>query len=221
MNIITSEHFLKNNTSRSTTTANDVELDQVVLEIISQVKKYGDEALFRYTETFDSVKLDNLIVSEQEFKEAENLVEPEFIQAFKQAKSNITAFHKGQLEKSWFMNQQDGITVGQKIAPLERVGIYVPGGKASYPSTVLMNTIPAKLAGVDNIAITTPPQTDGKINPHVLVAAQESGVDIVYKVGGAQAIAALAYGTETIEKVVKIVGPGNAFVAREIGRAHV
>lgn len=214
MNIITSEHFLKNNTSRSTTTANDVELDQVVLEIISQVKKYGDEALFRYTETFDSVKLDNLIVSEQEFKEAENLVEPEFIQAFKQAKSNITAFHKGQLEKSWFMNQQDGITVGQKIAPLERVGIYVPGGKASYPSTVLMNTIPAKLAGVDNIAITTPPQTDGKINPHVLVAAQESGVDIVYKVGGAQAIAALAYGTETIEKVVKIVGPGNAFVAR-------
>lgn len=197
-----------------TSTVYEEELDQVVLDIIKQVKKYGDAALYDYTEKFDGVNLNNLIVSEAEFNEARNIVEPAFLDALRQAKANITAFHQGQIEQSWFMNQQDGIMVGQKVTPLERAGIYIPGGKAAYPSTVLMNVIPAALAGVEKIAITTPPQADGKVNPYVLAAAQETGVDIIYKVGGAQAIAALAYGTETVEKVVKIVGPGNAFVAR-------
>lgn len=214
MKIITSEQFSKDKYASSTTNNNDAELDQVVLDIIQQVKQYGDKALVDFTEKHDHVKLDDFIVSEDAFKEARDLVEPDFIAALKQAKANITAFHQGQMEKSWFMNQQDGIMIGQKVTPLEKVGIYVPGGKAAYPSTVLMNVIPAVLAGVEKIVITTPPQANGKVNPHVLVAAQEVGVDIVYKVGGAQAIAALAYGTETIEKVVKIVGPGNAFVAR-------
>lgn len=214
MKIITSEQFLKDKYESSTNNNNDVELDHIVLDIIQQVKKYGDKALLNFTERYDNVKLDDFIVSEDAFKEARGLVEPDFIKALKQAKANITAFHQGQMEKSWFMNQQNGIMIGQNITPLEKVGIYVPGGKAAYPSTVLMNVIPAVLAGVGKIVITTPPQADGKVNPHVLVAAQEAGVDTVYKVGGAQAIAALAYGTETIEKVVKIVGPGNAFVAR-------
>ena len=134
--------------------------------------------------------------------------------ALKKAKNKITAFHEEQKEKSWFINQEKGIMLGQKVTPLDSVGIYVPGGKAAYPSTVLMNAIPAKIAGVERIAMVTPPQKDGKVNPHVLVAAQEAGVDIVYKIGGAQAIAALAYGTETVQKVVKITGPGNAYVAR-------
>ena len=138
----------------------------------------------------------------------------DFIDAIRKAKQNIIAFHEVQKEQSWFMNGENGVLLGQKVTPLDRVGIYVPGGKASYPSTVLMNAIPAKIAGVHTIAMTTPPQSDGKINPHVLVAAMEAGVDVVYKVGGAQAIAALAYGTETVRKVVKIVGPGNAYVAR-------
>lgn len=195
-------------------TAYEEELDQVVLDIIRQVKKYGDTALYDYTEKFDGVKLNDLIVSEAEFEAARQKVEPAFLDALRQAKENITAFHQGQIEQSWFMNQQGGVTVGQKVTPLEKVGIYIPGGKAAYPSTVLMNVIPATLAGVERIAITTPPQADGMVNPYVLTAAQETGVDVVYKVGGAQAIAALAHGTETIEKVVKIVGPGNAFVAR-------
>ena len=130
------------------------------------------------------------------------------------AHQNITDFHEEQKEKSWFITREQGILLGQKVTPLASVGIYVPGGKATYPSTVLMNAIPAKIAGVKNIAITTPAGKDGKINPHVLVAAAEVGVKTIYKVGGAQAIAALAYGTETVQKVVKIVGPGNAYVAR-------
>ena len=215
MKIITAEQYKQQQKeAQSETSARDAALDQTVLDIIQQVKSRGDQALFDYTEKFDGVKLDDFIVSAAEFTEAKESVEPAFLDALQQAKANITAFHQGQMEQSWFMNQQDGIMVGQKVTPLERVGIYIPGGKAAYPSTVLMNVIPAVLAGVEKIVITTPPQANGKINPYVLAAAQITGVDTVYKVGGAQAVAALAYGTETVEKVVKIVGPGNAFVAR-------
>lgn len=190
------------------------QLDQAVLDIIGEVRRRGDEALFAYTEQFDQVELDNLIVSEEEFTEARKLVAPEFITAIQNAHRNIKAFHEGQKEKSWFTNNENNVMLGQKVTPLESVGIYVPGGKAAYPSTVLMNAIPASIAGVPNITMTTPPQADGKINPHVLVAASIAGVDTIYKMGGAQAIAAFAYGTETVRKVAKIVGPGNAYVAR-------
>ncbi|WP_088051126.1 histidinol dehydrogenase [Virgibacillus dakarensis] len=192
----------------------DATLDQNVLEIISQVRNQGDKALFRYTEQFDQVKLDSLVVTEAEINEARQQVSNGFIQALKQAKENISRFHKAQVEQSWFINDENGNMLGQKITPLEKVGVYVPGGKAAYPSTVLMNVLPAKLAGVSSIAVVTPPQSDGTVNPYVLAAAYEAGVDHIYKVGGAQAIAALAYGTSTIEKVAKIVGPGNAYVAR-------
>lgn len=215
MQIITTQQYKQQQKEQhAETSERDSVLDQTVLDIIQQVKLHGDQALLNYTDKFDGVQLDNFVVSAAEFAEARNSVEPTFLDALQQAKTNITAFHEGQVEHSWFMNQQDGIMVGQKVTPLERVGIYIPGGKAAYPSTVLMNVIPAVLAGVEKIAITTPPQSDGKVNPYVLVAAQEVGIHVVYKVGGAQAIAALAYGTETIEQVVKIVGPGNAFVAR-------
>ncbi|WLV25111.1 histidinol dehydrogenase [Aciduricibacillus chroicocephali] len=189
-------------------------LDESVLSIIAEVRKNGDKALFSYTEQFDKVKLQSLLVSEAEFAEARGLVSKEFLTAMEQAKENITSFHSEQKERSWFVNKENGVLLGQKVTPLERVGIYVPGGKAAYPSTVLMDALPAKIAGVPSITMTTPPQQNGKVNPHVLVAAELAGVDKVYKIGGAQAIAALAYGTETIEKVYKIVGPGNAFVAR-------
>ena len=185
-----------------------------MLNIIEQVRKKGDEALIDFTAQFDTVELDNLLVSEEEMIEARMLVSEDFIRAIKKAHENIKAFHKEQTEKSWFTTKESGILLGQKITPLASVGIYVPGGKASYPSTVLMNAIPAKIAGVKEIAITTPAGKDGKINPHVLVAAAEVGIKTIYKVGGAQAIAALAYGTETIQKVAKIVGPGNTYVAR-------
>src|SRR5690625_1270915 len=166
-----------------------------------------------YTEEFDGVSLESLRVTEEEFAEARSLVSFEFIEALQKAAERIRTFHENQVEKSWCTNEDEGVLLGQKVTPLDSVGVYVPGGKAAYPSTVLMNVIPAKLAGVPNIAITTPPQADGKVNPYVLVAAAEAGVSVVYKVGGAQAIAALAYGTESIRKVVKIVGPGNAYVA--------
>ena len=193
---------------------NNESLDRTVLEIIRCVREKGDEMLFKYAEQFDGVKLENLIVSKEEFAEAQTLVTQDFIKAIRKAKQNITSFHEVQKEQSWFVNGEQGVLLGQKVTPLDSVGIYVPGGKASYPSTVLMNAIPAKIAGVQNISISTPPQSNGKINPHVLVAAEEAGVDTVYKVGGAQAVAALAYGTETVQKVVKIVGPGNEYVAR-------
>lgn len=189
-------------------------LDRDVLEIIGTVREQGDEALFAYTAKFDQLNLDQLRVSEEEMIEARVAVSEDFMRAIKKAHQNIKAFHEEQKEKSWFITGEQGIVLGQKVTPLDSVGIYVPGGKASYPSTVLMNAIPAKIAGVKNIAITTPAQKDGKVNPHVLVAAAEVGVETIYKVGGAQAIAALAYGTETVQKVVKIVGPGNAYVAR-------
>ncbi|MBD1223079.1 histidinol dehydrogenase [Virgibacillus halodenitrificans] len=212
MEVITTEAFLQQKNTRSTQL--DVQLDDVVQEIIREVREKGDRALYYYTEAFDSVNLENLIVSEKEFKEANELVTDDFLSALKQAKSNIKDFHEAQKEKSWFYTKPDGIMLGQKVTPLERVGVYIPGGKAAYPSTALMNIIPAQLAGVEEIVITTPPQPNGKVNPYVLAAANELGIQTVYKIGGAQAIAALAYGTETIKKVAKIVGPGNAYVAR-------
>lgn len=213
MKIFSSKQY-KQIEKSSLTIQDTAQLDQDVLGIIGRVREQGDEALFAYTAKFDQVQLDSLRVSEEELREAKNLVSEAFVQAIKKAKGKITAFHEEQKEKSWFINQEQGIVLGQKVTPLESVGIYVPGGKASYPSTVLMNAIPAKIAGVKKIAITTPVGKDGKVNPHVLVAAAEVGVETIYKVGGAQAIAALTYGTETVQKVVKIVGPGNAYVAR-------
>src|SRR5699024_9568129 len=172
------------------------------------------KALLAYVEKFDRVALDYLLVNEEEFAEAERNVSSEFIEAIQVAKDNITNFHKRQVENSWIMHKDDGVMLGQKVTPMDRVGIYVPGGKAAYPSTVLMNAIPALIAEVPEVFIATPPQEDGSINPHVLVAAKLAGVSNVYKMGGAQAIAAYAYGTETVKKVDKIVGPGNDYVAR-------
>lgn len=189
------------------------ELDDDVLSIISRVRAEGDQALKNFTEQFDQVTIEELRVTDAEFEEAETLVSAQFKKALRTAKKNITSFHEKQKEQSWFSNDTEGVMLGQKVTPLARVGVYVPGGKAVYPSTVLMDILPAQIAGVPNIIVTTPPQSDGTINPHILVACAEAGVKDVYKVGGAQAIAALAYGTETIKKVVKIVGPGNAYVA--------
>lgn len=191
----------------------DADLDQRVLDIISRVQTEGDEALKSYTAQFDGVTIDVLRVSEAEFTEAETQVSSEFNKALQTARKNITSFHEKQKEQSWFSNETEGVMLGQKVTPLARVGVYVPGGTAVYPSTVLMDIIPAQIAGVPNIIVTTPPQPDGTINPHILVACAAAGVKEVYKVGGAQAIAALAYGTESIDTVVKIVGPGNAYVA--------
>jgi histidinol dehydrogenase len=214
LKILTGEQYNAELEKSSTTNLNNEELDQAVLTIIEQVRANGDSALIDFTAQFDQVELDNLLVTDEEMIEARTLVSEDFIGAIKKAHENIKAFHEEQTEKSWFTTRESGIFLGQKITPLASVGVYVPGGKATYPSTVLMNAIPAKIAGVKNIAITTPAGKDGKINPHVLVAAAEVGIETIYKVGGAQAIAALAYGTETVQKVAKIVGPGNAYVAR-------
>ena len=184
-----------------------------VTEIIDNVKNNGDTALFEYCKKFDKAELSSLEVTEEEFDEAFGLVEPRFIEIIKKAAENITEFHKKQVRNSFIINDNDGVVIGQKITPIEKVGLYVPGGTAAYPSTVLMDSIPAKIAGCKEICITTPPMQDGKVNPVILAAARIAGVDRVFKVGGAQAIDALAYGTETITKVDKIVGPGNAFVA--------
>lgn len=189
--------------------------EAAVSEIVDNVKNKGDEALFGYAKKFDRADLnrDNIAVTKEEIEEAYTLVDPDLIRVIKKAIVNIRTYHEKQKRSSWFDSQPNGIILGQKVTPMERVGIYVPGGKASYPSTVLMNTIPAKVAGVPNIIMATPAGADGKVNPVTLVAANEAGADIIYKVGGAQAIAALAYGTETIPKVDKIVGPGNIYVA--------
>ena len=184
-----------------------------VTEIIENVKNNGDTALFEYCQKFDKAQLSSLEVTEEEFDEAFSLVEPRFIEIIKNAAENITEFHEKQVRNSFIINDKDGIVIGQKITPIEKVGLYVPGGTAAYPSTVLMDSIPAKIAGCKEICITTPPMKDGKVNPVILAAAKIAGVHRVFKVGGAQAIAALAYGTATIPKVDKIVGPGNAFVA--------
>ncbi len=191
----------------------DIDVSEVVADIICDVRKNGDKALFNYSEKFDGAKLDTLLVSQTEIDEAFDLVEDEFIEILKKAKINITKFHEKQKRTDFIINDEDGVVMGQKIIPVDSAGLYVPGGTAAYPSTVLMDAIPAKIAGCRNIVITTPPGKDGKINPAILVAASVAGVDKIYKVGGAQAVAALAYGTETIKKVDKIVGPGNAYVA--------
>ncbi|MFU0790353.1 histidinol dehydrogenase [Virgibacillus proomii] len=191
----------------------DEKINQTVLSIIHQVKKHGDQAVQSFTEQFDGVKINQLSVTRKEFTEARESVSTSFVTALTEAAKNIASFHEKQLEKSWFDTSEPGKIIGQKITPLQKVGIYIPGGKAAYPSSVLMNVIPAKIAGVKHIYLTTPPQLDGRINPYVLVAAEITGVETIYKMGGAQSIAALAYGTETVKKVQKITGPGNAFVA--------
>mgnify|MGYP004606614365 CR=1 FL=1 len=184
-------------------------------EILDAVKKDKDKALFAYTEKFDGVTItpETIRVTPEEIEEAYSLVDQELIDVIRKALVNIRTYHEKQVRYSWFDSKPDGTLLGQKITALERVGVYVPGGKAVYPSSVLMNIVPAKVAGVDKIVMTTPPSTDGKVYPVTLVAAHEAGVDEIYKVGGAQAIAALAFGTESIKKVDKIVGPGNIFVA--------
>lgn len=189
-------------------------IDEAVFNIIQDVRKNKDRAVKQYTKQFDQVDITNFLASDKELQEAFTMVDDQFLKAIERAIENITTFHQEQKEKSWFITKDDDVMIGQQIQPIEKVGIYIPGGKAAYPSTVIMNAVPAKIAGVKNISLITPPQKDGSINPYVLVAAQLTGVDRIYKVGGAQAIAALAYGTETIEPVDKIVGPGNDYVAR-------
>ena len=196
--------------ARSESTA---DVSGVVEGIIENVKKNGDKALFEYCKKFDNALLSTLEVSEEEINDAFLAVEPKFIKILKEAAENIKAFHQKQVRNSFIISEKDGVITGQKVTPIEKVGLYVPGGTAAYPSTVLMDSIPAKIAGCKEICIVTPPSFDGKVNPVILAAAKIAGVDRIFKVGGAQAVAALAYGTETIPKVDKIVGPGNAFVA--------
>lgn len=191
------------------------EYEQGVLGILDAVRKEKDKALFDYTEKFDHAKIDaeTLRVTEEEIEEAYRLVDPDLIRIIRKALENIRAYHEKQRQYSWFDSRPDGTILGQKVTPLRRVGVYVPGGKAVYPSSVLMNIVPAKVAGVEEIVMVTPPGPDGKVAPNTLVAAREAGADVIYKVGGAQAVGALAYGTESIPKVDKIVGPGNIYVA--------
>lgn len=189
--------------------------ERTVNEIIENVKENRDKALFEYTQRFDhcTVTADTIRVTPEEIREAYAKVNPELVEVMKKSAANITKFHQKQLRNSWFAPEEDGIILGQKILPIEISGVYVPGGKAAYPSSVLMNVIPAKVAGVKRILMTTPPGRDGRVNPGTLVAADIAGVDEIYKAGGAQAIAAMAFGTESIPKVDKITGPGNIFVA--------
>ena len=191
----------------------EVDVAGVVREIIADVRARGDAALFDYCAKFDKVNLTALEVSPEEIDAAMAKVEPEFIEVLETAAANIRAFHEKQVRNSFIIAEKDGVVMGQKVTPLSCVGLYVPGGTAAYPSTVLMDAIPAKIAGCENLLMVTPPAKDGSVNPAILAAAKVAGVDHVYKVGGAQAVAALAYGTESIPPVDKIVGPGNAFVA--------
>ena len=188
-------------------------VETIVADIIADVRKNGDNALFAYCEKFDHAKLTSLQVTAQEIDEAVAAVEPKFLEILRRAAANIRKFHSRQVRNSFILNDENGIVIGQKIIPIDRAGLYVPGGTAAYPSTVLMDSIPAKIAGCREVVMVTPPSADGKINPVILAAASIAGVDKIYKLGGAQAIAALAYGTESVPKVDKIVGPGNAFVA--------
>ena len=190
-----------------------VDVAGIVADILYDVRKNGDKAVLAYCAKFDKAELTTLEVSKQEIEEALNQVEPEFLKILEEAAANIRAFHSRQVRNSFVLADKPGVVLGQKVTPIEKVGVYVPGGTAAYPSTVLMDTIPAKIAGCPQIVMVTPPGKDGKINPAILAAASIAGVDKIFKVGGAQAIAALAYGTESIPKVDKIVGPGNAFVA--------
>ena len=196
--------------ARSMPTGN---VTEIVADILKNVRERGDEALREYTAKFDGAELDSLIVSPEEMEEAMARVEPEFLRVLERAAANIRKFHSRQVRNSFVINDEDGIVMGQKVIPVDRAGLYVPGGTAAYPSTVLMDLIPAKIAGVPEIVMTTPPGRDGKINPVILAAARIGGADRIVKAGGAQAIAALAYGTRSVPKADKIVGPGNAFVA--------
>lgn len=191
------------------------EFEGRVNEIIENVRANRDAAIFDYTKRFDGadINAENILVTEDEIKEAYEKVDEKLLAVIRKALVNIRKYHEKQRQYSWFDSEESGIILGQKVTALEKVGVYVPGGKAVYPSSVLMNIVPAKVAGVKKIVMTTPPGKDGKINPATLVAAKEAGVDAIYKVGGAQAIAALAFGTESIPKVDKIVGPGNIYVA--------
>ena len=190
------------------------EYEQTVNEIVNNVRDNGDKAVFEYTQKFDGANItsENIVVTKEEIQEAYDMVPKELVDVIKKALINIESFHAKQKQNSWFTSEE-GIILGQKVTPLAKVGVYVPGGKAVYPSSVLMNVMPAKVAGVGCIYMTTPCDKNGKVNPSTLVAANEAGVDVIYKCGSAQAIAALAFGTESISKVDKIVGPGNIFVA--------
>ncbi|MBQ3625777.1 MAG: histidinol dehydrogenase [Synergistaceae bacterium] len=192
---------------------NNINLHDAVANIINDVKARGDDALRDYELKFDKVNLENLEVTRDEMSEALNLVEPEFLEILKRAANNIKDFHARQVRNNFIVDKADGVILGQRIIPLEKVGLYIPGGTAAYPSSVLMNAIPAKLAGVEQIIMTTPPMSNGKVNPNILAAALVAGVNKIYKLGGAQAIAALAFGTESVVKVDKITGPGNMYVA--------
>ena len=196
--------------ARENPTAN---VSEIVEDIIANVRKRGDAAIFEYAKKFDKADLTTLEVTKEEIDEAFSLVDEEFIKILEEARWNITDFHSRQWRGSFLINEKDGVITGQKVIPIQKVGLYVPGGTAAYPSTVLMDSIPAKIAGCKEIVMVTPPSASGKVNPVILAAAKIAGVDRIFKVGGAQAIAALAYGTETVPAVDKIVGPGNAFVA--------
>lgn len=191
------------------------EFEGRVNEIIENVREKRDAAIFDYTKRFDGadINAENILVTEDEIKEAYGKVDEKLLEVIRKALVNIRKYHEKQRQYSWFDSEESGIILGQKVTALEKVGVYVPGGKAVYPSSVLMNIVPARVAGVKKIVMTTPPGKDGKVNPATLVAAKEAGVDAIYKVGGAQAIAALAFGTESVPKVDKIVGPGNIYVA--------
>ncbi len=191
----------------------EFDVEKIVADIIADVRANGDAALYKYCEKFDKAVLSSLLVTKEEIDEAIKLVEPEFLEILKKAAANIRKFHEKQVRNSFIINDEDGVVMGQKVIPVDRAGLYVPGGTAAYPSTVLMDAIPAKIAGCGEVVMVTPPKSDGKVNPVILAAAYVAGVDKIFKVGGAQAIAALSYGTESIPKVDKIVGPGNAFVA--------
>ena len=190
-----------------------VNVTEIVTGILQDVRTRGDAALLEYTKKFDKAELSSLQVTEEEFQEALASFDPELKRVMQRAAANISKFHSRQKRNSFILNDEDGIVMGQKVIPIDRAGLYVPGGTAAYPSTVLMDTLPAKIAGVKEVVMVTPPNAEGKINPAILAAARIAGVDKIFKVGGAQAIAALAYGTESIPRVDKIVGPGNAFVA--------
>ena len=194
-------------------TPSKINVEKTVSEIIENVKKNGDKALFEYCEKFDGARLSSLLVSKDEIDKALNEVDEKFISVLKKAAANIRKFHEKQVRTSFIINDENGIVTGQKIIPVDRAGLYVPGGTAAYPSTVLMDAIPAKIAGVKEVVMVTPPNAEGKVNPVILAAAHIAGIDKIFKVGGAQAIAALAYGTNSIPKADKIVGPGNAYVA--------
>lgn len=213
LNNETKQNLLENLLKRSTNDYGDYE--KIVADIIDNVKNRKEDAIFEYSLKFDKcvITKDSFKVTREEIEAAYNELDEHFIQVMKDSAANIRSYHEKQKRNSWFDAKEDGTILGQKITPMQTVGVYVPGGKAAYPSTTLMNVIPAKVAGVPNVVMTTPANAEGKVNPATLVAADIAGVDVIFKVGGAQAIAALAYGTEMIPKVDKIVGPGNIFVA--------